>query len=140
MKKLVVIAVFLLVSGAAFAQDAPPAGDDCAKLQGVWYGAFDDKKIIFIFIDDIFIMLNTTSGTNVLCQYSVKNNNLILSNPRASAFDGWEDNPGIDEAIAEVGEWAIPYQYLFSGYSELGYILILGPDDASIALSRNYTD
>jgi hypothetical protein len=82
------------------------------------------KKVIFIFVDDIFIC-NLDGG--FFSRYSVENNNLIATNPRGLDDGGWEDL-GDENEIGKI-------QHVFSGDR-----LILVFDGEPITLSKYYTD
>jgi hypothetical protein len=119
MKKLVLISMLALLTLPILSQEK----DSRAPFQGIWYGViYGEDKVIFIFIDDIFIC-NLDYGFSG--RYSVENNNLIVTNSRDLGIEGWK------EARDSIGK----IQYVFSGDR-----LILVFDGEPITFSRDYTD
>jgi hypothetical protein len=124
MKKLALITVLALLTLPAFSQEK----DSRTPFQGIWYGViYGEDKVVFIFIDDIFICNLDGGGSG---HYSVENNNLIITKSRR--FD-WDVDGWGKETPDEVAPGKI--QYVFSGDK---LILVFGGEP--ITFSRDYTD
>jgi hypothetical protein len=98
MKKLILISILLLLAFPGFSQEK----DSRAPFQGIWHDV-DDSDTIYAFIDDI-LFSNTNGGD--AARFSVKDNNLILTNLRKLGDNGWKE---IDYPATSA------IQYMFSG-------------------------
>ncbi|MDR1218046.1 MAG: hypothetical protein LBK73_00360 [Treponema sp.] len=120
MKKLVLIGLLVLLMLPIFSQGK----DSRAPFQGIWYGIiYGEDKVIFIFIDDIFIC-NLDFGFSG--HFSVEDQNLIMTT-KYQYLNSGELEDIYDES--ETGK----IQYVFSGDR-----LILVFDGEPITFSRDY--
>jgi hypothetical protein len=126
MKKSILIVMFLFIAGFVFAQVDPPADDPYEKFQGIWYGViYNGYKVVFIFIDDIFIC--AAGNKAAYYRYSVEDQNLIAISVRELNHRVWENEKELRQEDR--------IQYMFSGEK-----LILASDGDPTILSRNYED
>jgi hypothetical protein len=122
MKKLVLAVLFVLTVLPAFAQDAPPVGDEYAKFQGVWYGVYSNEIFIFVFIDDTFVSTLEACFTG---KFFIEKENIVFqAERRLSLLPGWEKIEDTDNKST--------WQYVFSGEN-----LVLVDHGDALVLSRN---
>jgi hypothetical protein len=84
MKNLCLSVLLIFLAFSAFPQEK----DSRAPFQGIWYGVDGKDKIIYIFIDDVFI---TNHDDGFSGKLSVDGQNLILAVHRDLYIDEWED-------------------------------------------------